>query len=227
MKSGTLRTLSMRGDELDLVVNYLANRYRRRQFPHRAAAGVLTLAASVEVPASPFGRYLNVQATLRETAGLPAFDQLRIGRLPVPGWVGDWALARALRTLDGTAEHQVAADTIRSVSIADGACGWSTSGATICPRDWATDAAAGGPRAPQDLPGASGEFTRDAATPRSVSLADLLTPLLRLASERGASGDAQAESRAVMPSSRSTSTARGSRRSSPARRTGRARRRAR
>ena len=42
------------------------------------------------------------------------------------------------------------------------------------------------------------KFTRDAATPRSVSLAELLTPLLRLAAERGASGDAQAENRAVI-----------------------------
>ena len=42
------------------------------------------------------------------------------------------------------------------------------------------------------------KFTRDATTPRSVSLADLLTPLLRLAAERGAGGDAQAENRAVI-----------------------------
>ena len=134
--------------------------------------GVLTLAASVEVPASPFGRYVNVQATLRETAGLPAFDQLRIGRLPVPGWVGDWALARALRTLDRTAEYQVAADTIRSVSIADGS--------VRMVYEWRDDLPAR--LASVMLPPEDRErlriyqerlaqFTRDAATPRSVSLA--------------------------------------------------------
>jgi hypothetical protein len=199
MKSGTLRTLSMRGEDLDLVVNYLANRYGKGSSRLALQPGVLTLAASIEIPSSPFGRYLNVQAVLRETAGLPAFDQLRIGRLPVPGWLGDWALARALRTLDNTDEYKVAADTIRSVSIADGS--------VRVVYEWRDDLPARLSKIM--LPPEDSErlrvyqerlvkFTRDAATPRSVSLAELLTPLLRLAAERGASGDAQAENRAVI-----------------------------
>ena len=199
MKSGTLRTLSMRGEDLDLVVNYLANRYGKASSRIALQPGVLTLAASVEVPASPFGRYLNVQATLRETAGLPAFDRLRIGRLPVPGWLGDWALARALRTLDNTEEYQVAADTIRSVSIADGS--------VRIVYEWRDDLPARLGKLmlpPEDIERLRlyqerlAKLTRDPATPRSVSLADLLTPLLRLAAERGAGGDAQAENRAVI-----------------------------
>ena len=174
MKSGTLRTLSMPGEDLDLLVNYLANRYGKASSRIVLQPGVLKLSASIEVPASPFGRYLNVQAMLRETAGLPAFDPLRIGRLPAPGWLGDWALARALRTLDNTDEYKVAADTIRSVSIADGS--------VRVVYEWR-----------DDLPARLGKimlppedterlrlyqerlvkFTRDAATPRSVSLADL------------------------------------------------------
>ena len=198
MKNGTLRTLSMRGEELDLVVNYLASRYGKASSRVELLPGVLKLAASVEVPGSPFGRYVNVQATLRETAALPAFEQLRIGRLPVPGWVGDWALARALRTLNGTAERQIAADTIRSVSIADGS--------VRMVYEWRDDLPARLSNVmlpPEDRERLRiyqerlVQFTRDKATPRSVSLADLMTPLLRLASERGASGDAQAESRAV------------------------------
>ena len=199
MKSGTLRTLSMRGEDLDLVVNYLANRHGKGSSRIALQPGVLTLAASVEMPASPFGRYLNVQAVLRETAGLPAFDQLRIGRLPVPGWLGDWALARALRTLDGTEEYKLAADTIRSVSIADGS--------VRLVYEWRDDLPAR--LGKLMLPPEDSErlrlyqerlvkLTRDPATPRSVSLADLLTPLLRLAAERGAGGDAQAENRAVI-----------------------------
>ncbi len=199
MKSGTLRTLSMRGEDLDLAVNYLANRYANASSRIVLQPGMLTLAASLAIPASPFGRYLNVQATLRETAGLPAFDRLRIGRLPVPGWLGDWALARALRTLDATEEYKVAADTIRSVSIADGS--------VRVVYEWRDDLPARLGRIA--LPPEDSErlrvyqerlvkFTRDTATPRSLSLADLLAPLLRLAAERGAGGDAQAENRAVI-----------------------------
>ena len=101
--------------------------------------GVLSLAASVEVPANPLGRYVNVQALLRETGGLPAVEELRIGRLPVPGFVADWALAHALKSLDRT-ERSTRSPPIRSRASASptAACASSTSGATICPRAWET-----------------------------------------------------------------------------------------
>lgn len=199
MKSGTRRTLSMRGEDLDLAVNYLASRYGKASSRIVLQPGVLKLAASVAVPASPFGRYLNVQATLRESAGLPVFERLRIGRLPVPGWLGDWALVRALRALDRTEEYKVAADTIRSVSIADGS--------VRVVYEWRDDLPArlGNIMLPPEVSERLRvyqerlvQYTRDTATPRSVSLVDLLTPLLRLAAERSAGGDAQAENRAVI-----------------------------
>ena len=199
MKGGALRMLTIRGEDLDLVVNYLANQYGKGSSRIALQPGVLSLWASVEVPGCPLGRFVNVQATLHETAGMPAFDRLRIGRLPVPGWLGDWALAHAMRALGRSVEYQVAADTIRSVSIADGSVRMLY--------EWRDDLPArlGKVVLP---PGESArlefyqeqlaKYTRDAATPRSLSLADLMTPMLRLAAERGAAGDAQAESRAVI-----------------------------
>ena len=199
MKSGTLRTLSIRGEELDLAVNYLANRYGRGSSRIVLKSGVLALSVTVEVPASPIGRYLNIQALLHETAGLPAFEELRVGRLPVPNWLADWALARAMQTLNRTEEYQVAADTIRSVSIADGRL--------RIVYEWRDDLPA---RLSRVLlsPADSERFkvyqerlvkwTRDASTPRSVSLTELLTPLMQLAAERDGAGDPQAESRTII-----------------------------
>jgi hypothetical protein len=48
------------------------------------------------------------------------FEELQVGRLPIPNWLADWGLKRALQSLDRADQYQVAADTIRSVSIADG-----------------------------------------------------------------------------------------------------------
>src|SRR6185295_16390862 len=62
MKSGALRTMSIRGDELDIAVNYLANRYGKGSSAIVLRPGLLSLSASVEVPASPFGKYVNVRA---------------------------------------------------------------------------------------------------------------------------------------------------------------------
>jgi hypothetical protein len=198
-KSGTLRTMSIRGDEVDLAANYLANRFGKGSTRIVLRPGVLSLAASVEVPANPLGRYVNVQALLRETGSLPAFEELRIGRLPVPTFVADWALAYALRSLDRTDGYQIAADSLRSVSIADGNL--------RIVYEWR-----------DDLPGRVGnvllppaerermkvyqerlaQWSRDAATTRSVSLAEVLRPLMQVAAGRASGGDAQADSRAII-----------------------------
>ena len=199
MKSGTLRTLSIGGDELDLAANYLANRFGNGSARIVLQPGALALAASVEVPRSPFGRFVNVDAAVRETSGLPAFEHLSIGRLPVPGWLADMVLTRAFEGLNRIEEYQVAADAIRNVSIADGSL--------QVVYEWREDL-------PDRLrkvllPPADGERLRiyqerlvqiagNATTPRKLSLADLLVPLMQLASERSAAGDAQAESRAAI-----------------------------
>ncbi len=199
MKSGTLRTMSIRGDELDLAVNYLANRYGKGSSSIVLQPGRLAASASVEVPASPFGRYLNVRALLRETSGLPAFEELRIGRVPVPNWLADWGLARAMQNLNRTDQYEVAADTIRSVSIADGSL--------RIVYEWRDDLPARVSKAllaPADSERLKVyqerlvKLTREPALARTVSLTELLSPLMLLASERGAAGDPQAESRAVI-----------------------------
>ena len=115
MKSGALRTMTIHGDELDLAVNYLANRFGKGSSRLVLRPGVLALTASVEVPASPLGRYVNVQALLRETAGLPAVEDLRIGRLPVPN------VARRLGACAGDADARSAPRNTRSPPTRSGA----------------------------------------------------------------------------------------------------------
>jgi hypothetical protein len=199
MRSGTLRTLLIRGEDLDLAVNYLANRYGRGSSRIVLQPGLLGVAASVELPTNPLGRYVNVKALIRETSGLPAFEELRIGRLPIPNSLADWALRRALQSLDRTDQHQVAADTIRSVGIADGS--------VRIVYEWRDDLPSRLGKAVMS-PADNERFrtyqdrlvtlTRDSGLPRSVSLTQILAPLMALAAERGATGDPQAESRALI-----------------------------
>ena len=199
MKSGALRTVSIRGEDLDLAVNYLAHRYGRGSSRVVVQPGLLAVAASVEIPSSPFGRYLNVNALLRETSGLPQFEELRLGRLTVPKALADWGLERAMRALDGNDQYQVAADAIRSVSIADGS--------VRIVYEWRDDLPARVGKAMMTS-GDSDRFrmyqerlatlTRDPALPSPVSLAQILGPLMAIATERGVAGDPQAESRAVI-----------------------------
>ena len=75
--------------------------------------------ASLEIPGSPFGPWLNVDAALRETDALPAFDRLKIGSLQVPGFLADRALERLAAYLDTTAEGRLASDVVKSVRLSE------------------------------------------------------------------------------------------------------------
>jgi len=199
MKSGMLRTMTIRGEDLDLAVNYLANRYGQGSSRIVLQPGLLAVSASVEVPSSPLGRYLNVKALLRETSGLPAFEELQIGRLTIPNALADWGLKRAMQSLDRTDRYHVAADTIRSVSIADGSVRivyeWRDDLPSRVNQALLTPADNERFRAYQERLVA---LTRDARLPRSVPLTQIMGPLMALAAERGAAGDPQAESRALI-----------------------------
>jgi hypothetical protein len=191
------RTFAISEQELDLMLNYAAN-----QFGHGAARvalhpGTARLQASVEVPHSPFGRFVNIDATLRETGALPRFDQLRIGSLPVPAAVADYALRAGLRRVSATGRGELAADVVKGVSVADGRL-------TVT-YVW-TDAFAERARSvllsPPDQARLRAYHDRlveaAAGAPNRVSLAELMPPLFRLAHERGASGDVARENRAAI-----------------------------
>ena len=96
MKAGVLRTITISQEDLDLVVNYLANSYGKGSSNIDLQQGTARVRATVELPPNPIGRYLNIDAKLRETKALPRFEYLHIGKLPVPAFVSR-SLASILR----------------------------------------------------------------------------------------------------------------------------------
>jgi len=81
------------------------------------ALGAATVRLSLPLPANPLGRWLNLQASLRQTTGLPAVDSLQLGRLPVPGWLAEWALPRALRAAGLQAQGRLAQQVVSQVGF--------------------------------------------------------------------------------------------------------------
>jgi len=198
MKPGVLRTLSLSQEDLDLVLNYLAGRYANASTRIMLRPGTAAISASVELPRNPFRRFLNVTALLHETAALPRFDYLKIGRLPVPRRLADWLLERTLRRLNARDDYRIASDTIRKVSVADGRL-------TVT-YDWQADLAdrikaVVVPREEQERLKAYQDRLTELArqsTGASISLAELMAPLFNLAAQRSASGDPVAENRAAI-----------------------------
>src|SRR3990170_3546565 len=199
MQAGVLRTISLSQEDAALALNYLASRYAKGSSRIVLQPGAAAISASIELPRNPLGRFLNISAVLHETAALPVFDWLQVGRLPVPAWLADSLLENAVQRLNTREDYRIASDTIKKVSVA--------SGRLAVTYDWQADLpdrikAVMLPREDQErlkayqdrLAGIGRELPGGA----SASLADLLTPLFKLAAERGATGDPVAENRAVI-----------------------------
>jgi hypothetical protein len=198
-RAGTLRTVALSQHDVDLVLNYAAGQLRRGSTRVALQPGMATVQASLEIPGSPFGSWLNVDAALRETGGLPAFDYLKIGTLPVPGFVADRALERLAAHLNTTAEGRLAHDVVKSVKLSEAQM--------RIVYEWRDDipdrvSAALLPQADQDRIKAYSdrlvEVADKAGAVRSVSLSQLLPPMFALAGERAAGGDAAKENRAAI-----------------------------
>ena len=198
-RPGTLRTIVASQQDLDLALNYAAGQYLKGSTRVSLLPGAARVQASVEVPRNPFGPWLNIDAALRETGSLPAVDHLKIGSLPVPGFIADLALAKLLAHLNATADGRLANDVVKSVSI--------TAGGVRVLYEWRNDipdrvrAAMLSPADQDRLRAYSDRLARVAdkvSTRRSVSLSQLLPPLFALAQERSAGGDAAVENRAAI-----------------------------
>ncbi len=197
VKSAGPRTVAISEQDLDLMVNYAASRFGKGAARAALGPGTVRFQASVEIPQSPFGHYLNVDATLRETGTVPRFDSLKIGRLPVPAFVADYALREGVRRLAATDHGELAADVVKDASIADGHLKvtyvWRSefeerARTVLLPAAEQMRLRAYHDRLVETV----------AKSPSKVSLAALMPPLFGTALERGAGGDIRAENRAAI-----------------------------
>ena len=195
--AGVARTVSISEAELDLILNYAASRYGGGAARARLSPGSVRLQASVEIPYSPVGPYLNVDAILHESETMPRFDRLRIGALPVPAGVADYGLRLATRWVTATERGELAADIVRGLSVADGRLNityvWSGALEARARASLLPAAEQVRLRAYHDRLVAAA-----AGAPAKVSLAALMPPLFTVVAERGVGGDAVAESRAAL-----------------------------
>ena len=197
-RAGALRAMVLSQHDVDLVLNYAASRWRRGSTRVVLLPGAATVQASLEIPGNPLGSWLNVDAALRETDALPAFDHLKIGSLQVPGFVADRVLQQLVAHLNTTAEGRLVEDVVRSVRLSEAQL--------QIVYEWRDDVpdrvrAALLPQADEERIKAYSDRLADVtakAPSRSVSLTDLLPPVFALAVERAAGGDAAKENRAAI-----------------------------
>ena len=185
--------------QLDLLLDRAARRWPGAAAHVELLPGAARLHASVEVPPSPIGRWLNVRADLVQSAGLPRLDRLAIGRLTLPGWLAEPSARWLLRRADAGGERRRALELVASVGFEAGRARFVLARGGVA-RERLVAALA--PPAERERLAAYAvrlEALAAAAPPGGVSLAAVLPPIFDLARRRSlAGGDAAQENRAAI-----------------------------
>jgi hypothetical protein len=194
MRSGTLASMTLRQDDVDLAANYLVDRFARGSAAVALGADTANVTLSVPLPANPIGAWLNLEAELAATPGLPVVTALRVGKVPLPGFVAAYAGEQLLAWLRTRPEAQAGLEALRGIRFAP-------TGLTVL-YDWSEELpdrvrAGAMPAGQRDRLRAYQE--RLAALPGGqASLTDLLKPLMAFAAERSGRGDPVAENQAAI-----------------------------
>ena len=198
MRAGVLRTIVVSQEDLDLTANYLANRYARGASQIRLQDGRATLRASFSLPPNPLGRFVNLDASLRETSALPRVERFQVGSLRVPAFLCNWLLDWGLRRMQASANYAAAADVVKQVRSRNGFLSvlfeWNDAVPRQLKAALVDEAEQARWRVYQDK---LVELTNQTGDRRVIALDQLLIPLLKLAAQR-AGGPVAAENRAVL-----------------------------
>lgn len=193
------QSVTLTGQDVTLLVRYAASRWRPAAARVSLRDGSADVVASVELPANPLGRWLNIRAELIQSQGLPRIASVTAGRVPVPAVAANAVARWLLRRTPSGSPLALARDAVRQVRFQQDSVHVEYA--------WAGGAGAQFRTllVPSDdvlrLEAYNAELARQVASlPRdsTLSMADLLRPMLALAAQRSATGDAIGEHRAMI-----------------------------
>jgi hypothetical protein len=105
--------------ELNRLLNYAVELPRVSGIAAELTPGLATLTATLSVPSTPFGRYLNMTATVTSKPGGIRIRSLQLGSLPVPGFLADWTARLAHHWLRRDTTYATLAGAFDQVSFAE------------------------------------------------------------------------------------------------------------
>lgn len=198
LRTGSRRSITLNQQDLDVAANYLAHFYAnggaRLILNNRKAE----LAASLRPPQIPVIFYFNVTAKLTGGSPLPRLDELRVGRLVIPGLIADWLMTQTMVQLLGKEAVDAAVQTIKQVDLKQGQLNvvyqWSSNLPETLRRAAFTVDDQERLRTYQERLTLISNAPKD----KNVSLAELLVALFELAEVRSRQGNPVAENRAVI-----------------------------
>lgn len=196
---GMTAVAKVQSEDADLAANYLANRFVKGSAQVVLADRSAHVLLSIPVPHNPLGGYLNVEATLIETEGIPKPQSVHVGKFVLPDFITDIFMPQLIRWLRQTPRYRLGLDALKKVSISHSELKivyhWK-GGFTKEMR-----ASLISEQEREELfiyHSLLTEISHRRSGATTVSLAEVLLPLFRLASERSEEGNALAENRAAI-----------------------------
>lgn len=194
---GQVGRVSLTDDQIALAASYLLGRLGAGGAQVRVGDATLELRATGAIPRSPIGRFLNVEAGLAQGDPLPRIESLRIGRVQVPRWLADAIMRAAMNAMHADTDARAAAAMIHAVQFSPGRVRvtyrWQADAVDRLRARLVSDEDRARLRAYND------HLLRVARElPQGAGLVELLGPLLVIAADRSAGGDAARENRIVL-----------------------------
>ncbi|MGR9051877.1 MAG: hypothetical protein ACU84J_04450 [Gammaproteobacteria bacterium] len=197
LRSGSIATVSLHQEDLDLAVNYFANQYVGALARLKIDNGRAVVDGTVKLPDNPLGRYLNITLEFEQTDRIPRLVFVKMGRLSLPGSIVEPILKSEWAGLETIVDWQSLNETIKQISFRPRhmtvTYQWQQnlpakfSGVLLPPKE-------------QQRMEAYQQRLSELAKSRekSMGLTALLQPLFRLAMTRSREGEAVAENRAAI-----------------------------
>ncbi len=199
VQPGMTAVASVRSEDVDLAANYLVNRFVKGSAEVTLANHNAHILLSIPTPWNPMGDYLNIEATLVETEGIPQPRSVQAGSLVLPDLVTNMLMSQVIYWLRQTPRYRIGLDALRKIKISQNELNvvyhWE-GGFTQEMR-----ASIISEQERKQLLLYHSLLTKNSllhGVETTVSLSEILPPLLNLASKRSETGNALEENRAAI-----------------------------
>ncbi len=199
VRPGMTAVARVQSEDVDLAANYLANRFVKGSAQVTLADRSVHVLLSIPTPGNPLGGYLNLEATLIETEGIPKPESVHIGKLVLPDLVTDMFMSQLILWLRRSPEYRLGLDTLQNIRMSRSELKvvyhWKGGFSKVMQASILSEQESEQLFFYHSLLTKNSRRSDIAAT---VSLAEILPPLLRIAAERSVKSNAIAENRAAI-----------------------------
>jgi uncharacterized protein YfiM (DUF2279 family) len=197
--SRLLSRVNILSADLDIAANYLANHFGKGRAQVNFAKRQAKVHLSFPLPTDLVDGYINFAITIAQTNNLPQIQSVQIGNLPLPNFVTNTLISKGIEWLRHHPEYHKSLDAIKFIYISkheisvlyrrEGGFSQIKTGIAMLNEQELAQLF----RYQSFL----AQYTRRNNT-RTISLAELLPPLMQLAAKHSINGDAKSENRAAI-----------------------------